>query len=103
MNLNEELASFSKLIRVLEDALETAAVILGPNERPSSRETRPAFVGPQSASMLLSPAVSALPALAPIAMFPPPVVLLPSALNPVAVFEAPVRLCRRACVPMAVS
>jgi hypothetical protein len=37
MNVNEELESFSKLIRVLEDALERAAEILGPNERPSSR------------------------------------------------------------------
>jgi hypothetical protein len=37
MNLNEELESFSKLIRVLEDALERAAEILSPNETPPSR------------------------------------------------------------------
>lgn len=34
---NEEVEAFDKLIRVLEDALEKAAKILGPNARPGSR------------------------------------------------------------------
>jgi len=38
--LDEELASFDKLIRVLEDALERAAEILGPNIRPPSMRSR---------------------------------------------------------------
>jgi hypothetical protein len=33
----EERESFDKLIRVLEDALEAAAKVLGPNARPSAR------------------------------------------------------------------
>ena len=35
-----ELASFDKLIRVLEDALERAAEILGPNIKPPSVRSR---------------------------------------------------------------
>ena len=33
----EERESFDKLIRVLEDALEAAATVLGPDARPSAR------------------------------------------------------------------
>ncbi len=36
-DLIEEKESFGKLIRVLEDALEAAAKILGPNARPGIR------------------------------------------------------------------
>jgi hypothetical protein len=37
MNLAEEKESFDKVIRVLEDALEAAAKILGANARPGLR------------------------------------------------------------------
>jgi len=37
MELIEEKESFDKLIRVLEDAVEAAAKILGPNARPALR------------------------------------------------------------------
>lgn len=39
-NLDEELALFDKLIRVLEDALERAAEILGANIKPPSTRSR---------------------------------------------------------------
>jgi hypothetical protein len=37
VNLIEEKEAFDKLIRVLEDAIEAAAKILGPNARPALR------------------------------------------------------------------